>query len=458
MKTKRITAGPTLVVLVGPSGAGKTTWAKENFTSDEIVSTDALRREFLGDHRRIDEDDVIRNEFCRRIQIRLEAGLRVVADATHLHGTERRRTAKLAQPYGANIIYVIIDRPLVTKVNHGGWRNGIFTDGKSLIVRHHETFEGIVASALGGDGGVARTVVDWRVEKPEIAYPLRREWEGHTPEQAAVFDLVQRGYEGILFVGDVHGNHHGLVEMIKLARRNKLYMIFMGDIVDYGTDTLKCADEVATLLFQGRASSVLGNHERKIYQFVTDERTDGFFAHLGGFTKNLSPGNAVTINQIKAMMPDERLKWETRFIGMCQMMPHMIRLPGYTVVHGAIGPHMLDSDEFRFSPRTAQEGFALYGQTTGEFVNGYPERKYEWVDELPPRMTVVVGHDCRQDTEPLVQTGAAGGRAIFLDTGSSKPDRGAYAHLSGMSVKITSRRKMGFILEDERFHSEDDLL
>ena len=34
---------PSLIVLVGPSGAGKTTWAREHFAPGEVVSSDALR-------------------------------------------------------------------------------------------------------------------------------------------------------------------------------------------------------------------------------------------------------------------------------------------------------------------------------------------------------------------------------------------------------------------------------
>src|SRR5262249_39666569 len=34
---------PCLVVLVGPSSAGKTTWALEHFATEEVVSTDQLR-------------------------------------------------------------------------------------------------------------------------------------------------------------------------------------------------------------------------------------------------------------------------------------------------------------------------------------------------------------------------------------------------------------------------------
>ncbi len=34
---------PSLIVLVGPSAAGKTTWAVEHFAGNEIVSSDTLR-------------------------------------------------------------------------------------------------------------------------------------------------------------------------------------------------------------------------------------------------------------------------------------------------------------------------------------------------------------------------------------------------------------------------------
>jgi AAA domain/Calcineurin-like phosphoesterase len=458
MRSKQITLGPTLVVLVGPSGAGKSTWALEHFSKNEIVSSDALREEYLDDSRRQDEEDQIFNEFDDRIRKRLERGLRVVADATHIRNTNRKRTAKLAEPYGARVIYVVINRSIMAKLNHGGWRNQTFVDGKNLIMRHEETFVANEKTILAGDGGLARTVFDIRSENPDIVYPLTRKHDVLSPEQAAIADIVSRNYAGILFIGDVHGNKAGLIKMIRHATAENLYMIFMGDLVDYATDTLETADMVARLVFQGRASAIFGNHEKKIHKYVTRERIDGVYANLTGFDGNLSSGNDVTVNQLKAMSAADRFAWETRFLGLCQQMPHMIRLPGYVLAHGAVETHMLDEDyPFRFLPESAQESFAMFGQTTGKVVNGFPERVYDWVDQLPPRLTAIVGHDCRQETEPFVQQGAAGGRAIFLDTGSSKPERFAEGHLSAMSLRITSRRKMGYILENERFISEHDV-
>src|ERR1044071_5839854 len=109
---KKITQGPTLVVLIGPSGSGKSSFAHHFKVHDpySVVSTDELRIEFTGDIRRQDKNDLVMNEFDRRICMRLEQGKRVIADATHIRNSARRRTAKLARKYGARVIYVVFDR------------------------------------------------------------------------------------------------------------------------------------------------------------------------------------------------------------------------------------------------------------------------------------------------------------------------------------------------------------
>ncbi len=49
-----------------------------------------------------------------------------------------------------------------------------------------------------------------------------------------------------------------------------------------------------------------------------------------------------------------------------------------------------------------------------------PRRTYGWVNTIPPGLTVVVGHDARSETAPMVSKNPLGGRAVFLDTGCGK--------------------------------------
>ena len=65
---------------------------------------------------------------------------------------------------------------------------------------------------------------------------------------------------------------------------------------------------------------------------------------------------------------------------------------------------------------------ALYGEPTGATQpDGYPERSIRWVDRIPHGWTVYCGHDRRsRDGRPWIAEGAAGGRAVFVDTGAGK--------------------------------------
>ena len=65
---------------------------------------------------------------------------------------------------------------------------------------------------------------------------------------------------------------------------------------------------------------------------------------------------------------------------------------------------------------------ALFGQVTGRMrLDGYPERVLDWVDRIPDGLTVYCGHDRRsRDGRPWTRQGAAGGTAVFLDTGAGK--------------------------------------
>jgi len=60
-----------------------------------------------------------------------------------------------------------------------------------------------------------------------------------------------------------------------------------------------------------------------------------------------------------------------------------------------------------------------------------PVRTYRWVETIPAGWTVIVGHDVRSRTAPPIMANAAGGRAIFLDTGAGAGGRLSWIDLPG---------------------------
>lgn len=106
MSDFRVTT-PTLVVLVGVSGSGKSTWAAQNAAPGEVVSSDALRAQ-LGESEQDQGassdafavlEDIVRRRLARR--------LFTVVDATSLEDRSRATYRALAQEAGVPCIAVV---------------------------------------------------------------------------------------------------------------------------------------------------------------------------------------------------------------------------------------------------------------------------------------------------------------------------------------------------------------
>ncbi len=429
---KTVPVSRALIVLVGPSGAGKSHFSNQYFEDREIVSSDNLRHEFTGDFRRQDKNNETFQEFHRRIEVKLKVGQRVVADATHIRNADRRHTAEIGKALGVPVIYMIVNRTWFEKDRDGGWRKNIrMKRGVTLMDSHQTTFESNEAEILRGDG-IADMVIDTRNDHFEVMQALPRE------SDKIVDALLDRGFEFIRIIGDVHGNFYGLEKALNgrdgRDGRGVTFPIFLGDIIDYGDETIRTAEVVSKLVMSGVAISIRGNHERKIANFITQERGNGFRGVL-------THGNDVTTNRLKAMAPDSRTKIEDAILGLVDMSPDWIQLGDRLLLtHGAGHPRMWDNTIHRANRNSTLESFALFGKTTGKTdpVTGFPERDTSWIDDIKKGHRVIVGHSVLSVDSPVIMNGTGGGNAVFLDTGSSKELNGIPGHLSWADYKIVS--------------------
>ncbi|MFC0192962.1 AAA family ATPase [Aureimonas pseudogalii] len=150
--------GQKLVMTVGPSGGGKSTWVANNHRPEEIVSTDNIRIELGGTlHNSGSQERVFQIAF-RRLSNRLARGETVVFDATNLKRTDRLRVVDLVPP-DLEVVYVVVDRPMESKRADGGWRN----EREGLLDAHALRFTSELDNILAGDGRSNVNVRDLRL-------------------------------------------------------------------------------------------------------------------------------------------------------------------------------------------------------------------------------------------------------------------------------------------------------
>ena len=124
------------------------------------------------------------------------------------------------------------------------------------------------------------------------------------------------------------------------------------------------------------------------------------------------------------------------------MSPDWIELGRFLFVHGAAHHSIWGDTLFRVEDESKRMAMAMFGETTGKTdADGFPERLYDWVDTVPARHTAVVGHAVLSTDAPVTKTNDKGGKAIFLDTGSSKDVDGVQGHLSWMDLTIDTKKR-----------------
>jgi predicted kinase len=126
---------PSLVVLVGAAGAGKSTFATRHFAPDEILSSDAFRALVSGDEA---DQAATRAAFGRLHRVlsgRLRAGRLVVVDATNVQPRARRALVARATAARIRTTAIVLDLPVGVVLARNAARRPRTVD--EAVVRHH---------------------------------------------------------------------------------------------------------------------------------------------------------------------------------------------------------------------------------------------------------------------------------------------------------------------------------
>ena len=385
-----------LVVLVGASGSGKSTFARAHFKPTEVLSSDAFRGLVADDETSLDATDDAFAALHFVAAKRLKNARLTVVDATNVQPEARKPLVALARDHHVLPVAIVLDLPeRLCHQRNAGRPDRAF--GPHVVRRHVQSLRRSLRS-LQREG--FRSVHVLRSPEEIAAATIVRQplWtdrrHDHGPfdivgDVHGCFDelsalLLELGY-GIAVQTDETGDTRFDVQ--PPAGRKA---IFLGDLVDRGPNAPDVLRLVMDMVEAGTALCIPGNHDNKLLR------------KLQGRNVQIAHGLAQTLEQLDREPPAfiERVK---RFLD--GLVSHYVLDDGKLVVaHAGLKQELQGR-----ASKTVRE-FALYGDTTGETDEfGLPVR-YPWAAEYRGPAMVVYGHTPVPDPEWL-------NRTINVDTG-----------------------------------------
>ncbi len=391
----------SLVVLIGVTGSGKSTFARRHFLPTEIVSSDACRALVSDDEndQRATKDAFELLHFIG--SKRLAAARLTVVDATSVRRDDRTRLVALAREYHALPVAIVFNVPESVCRERNAQRpdrdfgphvisNQLRELRRSLKGLQREGFRGvhILTSPEQVDGVVVGRTKLWN-DFRDFSGPLDVIGDVHGCCTELEELLAELGYR-LVEQRDGEFPEGGPVHAHPEGRR----AVFVGDLADRGPRILDSIRLVRNMVVAGSGYCVPGNHDVKLVRA------------LRGRNVQITHGLDASLREV-AELPDERseaAKAEIiRFLD--GLVSHYVFDEGRLVVaHAGMRAEM----QGRGSGKVRD--FALYGETTGETDEfGLPVR-WNWATEYRGDATVVYGHTPVPEPEWL-------NRTINIDTG-----------------------------------------
>ncbi|GGL34412.1 polynucleotide kinase-phosphatase [Nocardia jinanensis] len=383
-----------LVVLIGCTGSGKSTFARTHFPPTSVISSDFCRGLVSDD----ENDQAATPEAFTLLHhivgVRLRRGLRTVVDATNVQPGARKELVALARAHDVLPVAIVLDVPDSICAQRNSNRLDRAALGAHVVHRQQRELrrglrglerEGFrrVHTLRGVEEIAGARIVDERLwtDRRDLAGP---------------FDVI----------GDVHGCRSELETLLgvlgyRLERdaagravgaRHPAgrTAVFVGDLVDRGPDTPGVLRLVMGMVRAGDALCVTGNHENKLVRA------------LGGKKVNPTHGLAESLAQLEAEDP----RFRAAALDFCRgLISHYVLDGGRLVV-----AHAGLKEEYHGRSSGRVRSFAMYGESTGETDSyGLPVR-YPWAEDYRGRAIVLYGHTPVTDLRWVNNT-------LCLDTG-----------------------------------------
>ena len=385
-----------LVVLIGPTGSGKSTFAARHFKATEVVSSDVCRAMVADD---ATDQSATPDAFALLNFIaatRLRAGRLTVVDATSVQPQARKPLVGLAREHDCLPVAIVLNMPEALCLARNKER-----PERSFgphVVRNQAAQLKRSLRKLKREGFRYVFVLNSPAEVEEAFVERMPMWVNRRNEHGP-FDII----------GDVHGCFEELVILLQrlgyrvetraddtgdsgvsVTHPQGRKVLFVGDLVDRGPAVAKVLNLAMSMTADGTALCVAGNHEAKLIR------------KLQGRQVRISHGLAATLAQLEAESPEFQQRAAAFLDGL---ISHYVLDDGNLVVAHA----GLKADyQGRASARVRD--FCLYGETTGETDEfGLPVRA-DWAAAYRGQAMVVYGHT------PVVEP-AWLNRTINIDTG-----------------------------------------
>jgi polynucleotide kinase-phosphatase len=383
----------SLVVLIGASGSGKSTFAAKHFKPTQVLSSDYFRGLVADDENDQsasgDAFDVLHYVAGKR----LAAGRVTVIDATNVQQHVRARLIALAREHNVLPVAVVLDLPEGVCVERNASRPD--RDFGARVVRRHQADLRKSLRHLQKEGFRKVHVLRGQSEVDSATVTYER-MLNDLRHETGPFDVV----------GDVHGCRAELEELlgelgyaltrdadgraVDAAHPEGRRAAFVGDLVDRGPDTPGVLRLVMGMVRSGHAFAVSGNHEHKLVQALRGRKVK--VAHgLGESLAQLAEESDGFRKDVEAFCYD--------------LVSHYVLDGGALVLAHAGLP-----ENFHGRASGRVRSFALYGDTTGETDEfGLPVR-YPWANDYRGRAMVLYGHTPVPEAEWVNGT-------LCLDTG-----------------------------------------